>query len=289
MLRVPPTSGRNMGRGNVVGEIGRGGSNPGLRAALATILGAAILTVTLTGAALAARGSADLQWAQQVLKERGFDAGKPTGEMTAKTKAALAAFQRSAGLPATGTLDQATTDRLLAGHTGASAAVGNLAAGGSAAVKHGADAGGRDHPARETTPRAAPSGRVEAMAAMGGVAAISSLGGTAGAQGSTPRAAPSGAVTGAATEPSAGQGRLGEVEGGDLALEAPGWVRSLVIAVIVAILGGFGGLWWWSGRSRTAFRGAPLCETGHRKRLEPRFDGEVGGGSRLDAGLRAYR
>lgn len=53
-----------------------------------------------------------VQWAQRALQEAGFDPGPASGELTARTAVALRDFQRVKGLPATGALDDRTTQYL---------------------------------------------------------------------------------------------------------------------------------------------------------------------------------
>ena len=53
---------------------------------------------------------------QQRLQNLGFLQGEPDGEMNDETSAALAEFQSSVDLPATGDLDEATRDKLLLMH-----------------------------------------------------------------------------------------------------------------------------------------------------------------------------
>jgi hypothetical protein len=60
------------------------------------------------GAAQPATLSMTLKQAQEKLNEKGFPVGTADGVMGPKTRAELIRFQKSHGLPATGTLDQAT-------------------------------------------------------------------------------------------------------------------------------------------------------------------------------------
>ena len=46
--------------------------------------------------------------AQQALNDKGFDAGAPSGNVDAKTQAALKKFQQSQGIDASGQLDKTT-------------------------------------------------------------------------------------------------------------------------------------------------------------------------------------
>ncbi len=234
---------------------------------LAALWGLAMVPVPGPGGAAAGPpGSADLQWAQQSLKDKGFDPGRPTGEMTAKTRAALSAFQHAMGLPATGELDDATTARLMAARP-ASPTVGTLAA----PTQHSHDGHGPGgHEATAPAPHAAPSGRVEAGG--GGDVPVFGAGGGSAAGGGVPRAAPSGSVTAATVaSPPLLPGALPSADAQSFALVAPAWLRDGVVGVIVAILGGFGALWWWSGR-RPAGRGPALSvEAEGPVRIEPRF------------------
>lgn len=238
----------------------------------------------------AAKGSADLQWAQQALKDKGFDVGKPTGEMTPKTRAALSSFQRISGLAVTGELDAATTAKLLTGRP-------EPAGGGMLGVpppsSHPRQPAADAPPPR---PHAAPAARIEALAGPGGEAVISSAGGgvtgapapasraaSGGAPVSkasggapAPKAAPSGAVSAQATGALPGQAPLAVKDNGDTegtaAIEAAAWVRDLVVGVIVTIFGGFAVLWWWSGRKPARHhRPARGREQRGGERLEPSF------------------
>lgn len=72
-------------------------------------------------------GAADVQWAQTILKEKGFNiGGRANGQMTPQTRAALSQYQKSVGLPATGNLDAATVAKMM-GDRKPSGTVGNLA------------------------------------------------------------------------------------------------------------------------------------------------------------------
>lgn len=57
-------------------------------------------------------GDPDVRAAQQALKDRAQDPGPIDGRMGPRTQAALKQFQRAEGLQATGTLDDATKDKL---------------------------------------------------------------------------------------------------------------------------------------------------------------------------------
>ena len=129
--------------------------------AIGLVLAVGLALAAATGT-VAAKGSADLQWAQQVLKDKGFDVGKPNGEMTPKTRAALSSFQRISNLAVTGELDAATTAKLLAGRPDPS---------GGAML--GVPKPGHAQPAHDAMPakpHAAPSARVEAVGGPAGEA-----------------------------------------------------------------------------------------------------------------------
>ena len=69
------------------------------------------LALTLSAAAVQA-GGADVERAQQALKQMGHDPGPIDGVMGAQTAAALRAYQKTQGLRVTGQLDAATTAKL---------------------------------------------------------------------------------------------------------------------------------------------------------------------------------
>ncbi len=227
------------------------------------------VSLALAAAGVAARGSADLQWAQQVLKDKGFDVGKPNGEMSQKTRAALSSYQRISNLPVTGELDAGTTASLLASRTQPSGG-GQLALppAPSRAQPQSRDAGA-------AKPLAAPSARVDVVGAMG--------------DSGVPRAAPSGAVSTLATgglpgqAPSMAKGREGD-EGLSLIVTSS-WVRNLVIGVIALFFAGFAVMWWRSGQ-KPAHRpyGGTVGDLQGRElaaeRLEPSFAPSPTPGSR---------
>ena len=49
---------------------------------------------------------------QQALQEKGFEPGSVDGMMSSQTKQAISEFQRDSNLPATGTVDEKTAERL---------------------------------------------------------------------------------------------------------------------------------------------------------------------------------
>ena len=72
--------------------------------------------------------SADVQWAQTILKSKGLYSGRANGDLNEPTRDALRAYQKSAGLKQTGQLDAATSGHMLAARqTTAQPTMGNLA------------------------------------------------------------------------------------------------------------------------------------------------------------------
>lgn len=155
-------------------------------AAVAVVVSA--LTVGTPAPARAEASVADIQWAQTILKEKGFNiGGRAKGQMTPETRSALSAYQKSVGLPATGNLDKATIDRMMSEREKkASPTMGSLSKSQVGQTRH----------EKEVTPRAAPTGRVESgnesiggMAQFGG-APVSSSSSSSSASHSVPAAAP---------------------------------------------------------------------------------------------------
>lgn len=251
---------------------GQGGALPGSFAAALVAVG--LLTVSPAGAAN--RGSADIQWAQQALKERGFEIGRPNGELDAKTKAALSAFQKSVGLRATGALDPATIARLLEGRP-AAPTMGQLTA-----PKPGQTAAGGGTTARPGVP--APQAAVRgSVATAGGASGASALGSVVRPGGGAPigpvlQAVPRGEVAAAPSGAPASSAQSGSgVDAGEpFALVMPRWGQSALFGVIGATLMAFGALWWRSGRRAKPPRTVAV-------RLEPRL------GSDPDDGRTALR
>ncbi|HEY1236307.1 MAG TPA: peptidoglycan-binding domain-containing protein [Candidatus Binatia bacterium] len=56
--------------------------------------------------------AANVKEAQQALKDKGYDPGAVDGIMGAKTKEAIKSFQSASNLPATGTLNAQTAEKL---------------------------------------------------------------------------------------------------------------------------------------------------------------------------------
>ena len=65
-----------------------------------------------SGATVDAAPDPTVEAVQQALVERGFDPGRVDGAMGRRTRGALRAFQRAAGLPDTGEVDDATARAL---------------------------------------------------------------------------------------------------------------------------------------------------------------------------------
>jgi len=53
-----------------------------------------------------------LRQAQEMLNEKGYDAGNPDGVIGSHTRAAIRRYQQDSGIPVTGELDRQTLDRL---------------------------------------------------------------------------------------------------------------------------------------------------------------------------------
>lgn len=70
------------------------------------------MVLALTAAYVFADPAADVQRAQQALKEAGHDPGPIDGVMGARTRSALEAYQKAQGLEVSGQLDGATAAKL---------------------------------------------------------------------------------------------------------------------------------------------------------------------------------
>lgn len=148
-------------------------------AALKTL--AAALTLLACGGAWAANANpADVRWAQDILKSKGYDiGGRSATTWNDASKRALTNFQRANGLPATGELDDATIAKLSAAR-GQSPTMGTLGApqsGGGARTTHNEAA---------PQPKAVPTSRVGAQGGESGV-----IGGVTLGRPSAPDPAPS--------------------------------------------------------------------------------------------------
>lgn len=212
-----------------------------LRRTAAAVAVTGMLALAGPGAEAADPSKADIQWAQTVLKAEGFDPGPARGEMNDRTRAALGAFQKKNGLPASGRLDAATTAKLLAIRESASKpTMGNLAApkpAGSGGTSSGQGA-------------AAPSGppKVQAAPTISVQAAGEAEESFVESVGAAPRAAVTtddGRLAGGASPAAAAE------EGWSLgSLAAPRWVHSALYAgmAVLALLAGLA--WWRAGRPK---------------------------------------
>lgn len=160
-------------------------------AAVAVVVSA--LTVAAPGSARAEASVADIQWAQTILKDKGYNiGGRAKGQMTPETRSALSAYQKSAGLPATGNLDQATINKMMGERESKAApTMGSLSKSQVGQTRH----------EKEVAPRAAPTGRVESgsesvggMAQFGGAPVSSSSSASSSASHSAPAGAPAAAA-----------------------------------------------------------------------------------------------
>ena len=240
----------------------------------------------LTGPAPAAAqaSAADVQWAQDTLKSKGYDlGGRPSAKWTDGSRKALTAFQRAQGLPATGQLDAATMEKLGSvrktpssmGVLGATPPSGS--AGSSGAAK-------REAPPQ---PKAVPTTRVGAEGGEAGVIGGVTVGQASGAaptavpvprvdaQDSSPTAAPRAQVFGGDGAPAGGA--LGNESGFQIA----NWMRYGVGGLLAATLAAMGWGWWRSGRRRAAAAGGLTFDadddrTSTRMRVEPSFSAAKG-------------
>ncbi|NUB22952.1 peptidoglycan-binding protein, partial [Azospirillum formosense] len=133
----------------------------GSRRAVALAVVVPVLAVgLLAGAPVRAQSTADIQWAQTILKDKGYNiGGRANGQMHAETKAALGKYQAAHGLPVTNQLDKATIAKMMGEREGkAPATVGNLA---QQKVGGGGPGQAPREPQREVVPRAAPTQRID--------------------------------------------------------------------------------------------------------------------------------
>lgn len=277
-------------------------------AAVAVVVSA--LTMGTPAPARAEASVADIQWAQTILKEKGFNiGGRAKGQMTPETRSALSAYQKSVGLPATGNLDQATIARMMGEREKkASPTMGSLSKSQVGQTRH----------EKEVTPRAAPTGRVESgsesvggMAQFGG-APVSSSSSSSSASHAAPAARPSASASASAAAPSvptpqsaprpstsaaasASEGPVPQAaprgavsattpDGKPAPVEEPVAVgaapsvwqsnaaRAGVAGLIAATLGGIGFAWWRSGRGVDPLSRTPAGDDRPRDtRVEPSF------------------
>lgn len=266
-------------------------------AAVAVVVSA--LTVGTPAPARAEASVADIQWAQTILKEKGFNiGGRAKGQMTPETRSALSAYQKSVGLPATGNLDQATIAKMMSEREKkASPTMGSLSKSQVGQTRH----------EKEVKPRAAPTGRVESgnesvggMAQFGGapVSSSSSSSSSASHSAPAPAARPSASAPASAAVPSsptpqsaprpsasASEGPVPQAaprgavsattpDGKPVPVEEPVAVgaapsvwqsnaaRAGVAGLLAATLGGLGFAWWRSGRGVDPLSRAPAGGSG---------------------------
>ncbi|NYZ15284.1 peptidoglycan-binding protein [Azospirillum sp. RWY-5-1] len=252
------------------------------RLALA-LLGGLAAAIAAGGAVAQDPSAADIQWAQTVLKEKGFDTGgRANGQMTPGTRQALSAYQRSVGLPATGQLDSATVAKMM-GDRKASSTVGNLAA-----PKPGGS--GTREAQRDVTPRAAPTQRIEGAGTDAEVAYNPVVRGPGSPSAASPAPSHGGSRAPSQAEAPAPQAvpraavSAADPAGHEVATTAaakdeatgwrpPKWAAYGVIGVIVATLGYLLAGWWRSGRTAAVPATAPGGAPGGGERGIPSFDG----------------
>ncbi|ALJ36785.1 peptidoglycan-binding protein [Azospirillum brasilense] len=274
-----------------------GGSHRAPRAVALAVVVPVLAAGLLAGAPVRAQSTADIQWAQTILKDKGYNiGGRANGQMHAETKAALGKYQAAHGLPVTNQLDKATIAKMMGEREGkAPATVGNLA---QQKVGGGGPGQAPREPQREVVPRAAPTQRIDSgTGSVGGgaqfsagppaISSSSASGGpssapassapaasattSASGQGPVPQAAPRASVT--ATTPS-GQPVPVVEPAADNGSMLPGWAangaRYGVMGVIGATVLGIGFAWWRSGRAN-ASRPAPRNDGPREQRREPSF------------------
>ncbi|WP_114394506.1 peptidoglycan-binding domain-containing protein [Oleisolibacter albus] len=295
----------------------------------------ALIVALPAGPALAQSGDkaagpsegATVQWAQQILDAKGLYHGRAHGRMDAATAAAVSAYQKAAGLKATGRLDQATIDRMLAERADKQdPTIGNLAD-----PKSRAKSSGPMLREQDVRPQAAPSvtgvergeGGDQVLGggsigvappaatrpsargeAAGGPSVIGgrSAGGVSGA--SQPQAAPSvpveGAVDGAAPRSEVStEGPLAGSVGDAAGFEPPDWARYGLVGATGLLVAAMAFYWWLSGRRpsrgrRPAAPAVPVHAAGPVRRepvLGPdpaaQRQGPALTAQRRDSGLRA--
>lgn len=244
------------------------------------------------GRPAAAADPADVHWAQETLRAKGYNiGGRPSSKWTDASKHALTSFQRANGLPASGELDAATMAKLSAVRTPA-ASMGTLGA--PQPGSSGTRSSGRAESAPQ--PKAAPTSRVGAEGGESGVIGGVTLGAPSAApsssfsasgqphaapvprvgvegDGPSPSAAPRAQVTGGDGRPAGGV--LDAVDGGGF--QAANWMRYGVGGVLAATLAAMGLGWWRSGRRRNAAAAGAFDlerdddERPTRRRVEPSF------------------
>lgn len=258
---------------------------PSPRPALAALAVAACLLSIPASARDADPNGATIQWAQQILDEKGFYQGRASGKLDSSTAAAISAYQKSVGLKATGRLDKATIDKLVAERSEKQApTVGNLA-----------DPNSRAKPStpllreEEVRPQAAPAVRGVERGEGGDQSLLGANVNPGSPPATAPRAAPPAARVEAApavgpapsaaageASPSAAPRTAVEAEGGQAAggLDLSALTNSNLLRY--AVLGGTGlvilGMlfaWWRGGRvpaaPKPAARTAAAAPAGQRR------------------------
>lgn len=267
----------------------------------------AVLATPLPAAAQTS--PADVQWAQETLKSKGYDlGGRASAKWTDGSRRALSAFQRAQGLPATGELDAATMAKLSAvraapssmGVLGAPPPAGSAASGGGAR---------REAPPQ---PKAVPTTKVGAEGGEAGVIGGVTLGQAPTAAGHAPSAVPVPRVDAQENAPAPNAAPRAQVFGGDGApaggalaadssFQAANWMRYGAGGLLAATLAAMGWGWWRSGRRRAAVAAGGLMfaadpddddRPAARLRVEPSFGADQrsrAGGPTLTAPARPRR
>ncbi|KAA0679222.1 peptidoglycan-binding domain-containing protein [Roseomonas genomospecies 6] len=278
-----------------------GGSHRARRAVALAVVVPVLAAGLLASVPARAQSTADIQWAQTILKDKGYNiGGRANGQMHPETKAALGKYQAAHGLPVTNQLDKATIAKMMGEREGkAPPTVGNLA---QQKVGGGGPGQAPREPQREVVPRAAPTQRIDSGAGSVGGGAQFSAGppatashssgshssgapssapapsapapsAAASSQGPVPQAAPRASVT--ATTPSGQPVPVVEPAAGSGSM-MPGWatngVRYGVMGVIGTTVLGIGFAWWRSGRAG-APKPAPRDDGPRDQRREPSFGG----------------
>lgn len=245
-----------------------------LRTGIVLVLLALPGTPGRTGDAWAQSATGDLQWAQTILNEKGYAVGRANGQMTPKTKSALAAYQKSVGLPASGELDSATIAKMMASRSAPSSqrmlttpeasrakrqagpepkpeaapAVRVDAAGGSGDQIIGAigrPSGGNAGSGNAGSGNGAPAAASHLLGPASFPAMVPGMAPPRGGDHPAPVAAPRTAVTAEGRGDTPASGTDTVAADTPFRLEAPVWVHA-GIAGFVVMLAGFVGWWWWS-------------------------------------------